>query len=410
MTMTDVKREADVKVVQSHSQDIPISALYSERWRYEESTPFQREHVWPDRMKRKLVDSILRGFYIPALIVQPRFDQTRGKYYWVIDGWQRLTTIFSFMDNACSTGRSGQADEPFYHILEPNRLFDGLSLDAKERFRSYPLHIVYLDNVEDTHLGVMFRRLQNQVPLNTSEKLFSYVSAATDAAATLMHHAYFTDIFKGKIHRRGPFHASLYILLLESMDGMANVGISQVQSFAAGKRDAYISPSTIKTVERHLGEICRLFAGTTSKSTLESILLYQSVLLLELLGVDLDESEYGCLTDWMRERQKELLEPGRTSFETLAYRLQEVARQKHFWLNQLSVFSTQPGLAIPDHSYSMSQVQRVKTWIQQNGVCISCGKTVRLLDINKHIFRQEDRANKNLNTCAAVKVVTIREV
>ena len=90
MTVTDVTRKADVKVVQSHPQDIPIGALYEQRWRYEDSPPFQRDKVWPEKMKRNLIDSILRGFYIPATLVYPRYDKIMGQKYWVVVGQERI--------------------------------------------------------------------------------------------------------------------------------------------------------------------------------------------------------------------------------------------------------------------------------------------------------------------------------
>lgn len=55
---------------------------------------FQRELVWPQRKKSELVESILMGIPIPAFYVR---ELDNGVYI-VVDGKQRLTTLFDYID------------------------------------------------------------------------------------------------------------------------------------------------------------------------------------------------------------------------------------------------------------------------------------------------------------------------
>ena len=55
---------------------------------------FQRELVWPTRKKCELIESILMGIPLPAFYVR---EQDNGVYV-VVDGKQRLTTLFDFID------------------------------------------------------------------------------------------------------------------------------------------------------------------------------------------------------------------------------------------------------------------------------------------------------------------------
>lgn len=389
-------------IVQSHAQDIPLSALYAERARYEECPPFQRAKIWPEFMKRWLIDSILRGFYVPAIIAQPKFDPVRGQYYWVVDGWQRLNTCFEFMDGAFKTGKSQSTDEPYYMPLEPNKSFSGLSLEAQEQFRNYPLRMVYLDNVEDSMLSVMFRRLQNQVPLTTAEKLYSYMSEATRYASEIAQHRFFEEIYAGRSSRREPFQASLYALLLEIAGGVANTDIGQMKQLAAGQRDKDITLLTLDHIRQRLDIICHLFSGTQSRILLEMVLFYQATLLLELAGFDLAKSQAGCLSAWqMRQQQEQIAQQRDKGYMSLFYVIAKVKTQKHFWFNQLATIASNEGLYTPDKPYSMSQTQRILAWIKQNGICLECKKPVRLLDINEHVFRHEDKYLQSLQTCAS---------
>jgi hypothetical protein len=54
---------------------------------------YQRKLVWTLDEKQKLVDSILREFPIPLVLLAKRQD---GKFD-IIDGLQRLHTVFSFI-------------------------------------------------------------------------------------------------------------------------------------------------------------------------------------------------------------------------------------------------------------------------------------------------------------------------
>jgi 5-methylcytosine-specific restriction endonuclease McrA len=57
---------------------------------------FQRQSVWSERDRAKLIDSILRNYPLPAVFFYRREDQGQI-YYDVIDGKQRIESILMFM-------------------------------------------------------------------------------------------------------------------------------------------------------------------------------------------------------------------------------------------------------------------------------------------------------------------------
>jgi hypothetical protein len=57
---------------------------------------FQRNSVWSDRDRAKLIDSVLKTFPIPALFLHRR-EHGGVLYYDVIDGKQRLESFFRFI-------------------------------------------------------------------------------------------------------------------------------------------------------------------------------------------------------------------------------------------------------------------------------------------------------------------------
>lgn len=59
---------------------------------------YQRRLVWPFKNKVYLIDSILQGLPLPKFFLQIRVDSKTGKtIYDMVDGQQRLSTIFEFI-------------------------------------------------------------------------------------------------------------------------------------------------------------------------------------------------------------------------------------------------------------------------------------------------------------------------
>lgn len=92
------------------SQPTSVQSVYT--W-YREGKLFvnrryQRKLVWTQQEKQKLIESILKKYPIPAILIAER-DSVPGSYE-IIDGLQRLHSILSFIEN--------------YFPLEDNRYFD----------------------------------------------------------------------------------------------------------------------------------------------------------------------------------------------------------------------------------------------------------------------------------------------
>lgn len=60
---------------------------------------YQRKLVWTEPEKRNLIDSIMRGIPIPLILLAEKKMQAEYGVYEIIDGVQRLNSIFSFIEN-----------------------------------------------------------------------------------------------------------------------------------------------------------------------------------------------------------------------------------------------------------------------------------------------------------------------
>lgn len=70
---------------------------------------YQRKLVWTQPEKARLIDSLLKGYPIPLILLV----QTEDGCYEIIDGMQRLNAIFSFIENEFSA-----ANDRFFNVDE----------------------------------------------------------------------------------------------------------------------------------------------------------------------------------------------------------------------------------------------------------------------------------------------------
>ncbi len=90
---TDEVYPASINVSQDDSSVYELKRQYMNK-RIELSPPYQRGKVWSQKQKSELVESILMGIPLPIMY----FFQDSSGVKQVIDGKQRLSTLFDFMD------------------------------------------------------------------------------------------------------------------------------------------------------------------------------------------------------------------------------------------------------------------------------------------------------------------------
>ncbi len=165
-----------------NSRERALDKIYKRRDRYE-IPDWQRTEVWDRARKQQLIDSILRGWKLPKFYFVKASDDPEE--FEVVDGQQRLTTIFEFFDNqlylsADSTKRFGGS------------LYKDLKQQFSDAFDDFEIQFDEIEDAEDRELKEFFQRLQGGLPLTASEKLNSVHSKLRDFARfTLAQHPFF---------------------------------------------------------------------------------------------------------------------------------------------------------------------------------------------------------------------------
>jgi hypothetical protein len=138
---------------------------------------YQRRLVWPFKSKVYLIDSILQGLPIPKFFLQIKVDPTTGKtVYDMVDGQQRMSTIFEFIKGKTSDGNDfilskKNHPQPSRFLFELEGLsFATLPSNLQQKFWLYKLSMEELTEATDEEIIDMFVRLNlNNAKLTDQE-------------------------------------------------------------------------------------------------------------------------------------------------------------------------------------------------------------------------------------------------
>jgi len=145
---------------------------------------YQRSQIWKDNKKQLLLDSIIRGLPIGTFILKKREDGPLE----VLDGQQRIDSIFCFIDNEFKTSAKTK--------LFPEKNWDDLCADAKlsADFDSYTVFYDEIEGDNDQEIAEIFMRLQEGTPLNSAERLNATVGKMRDFVFKLSNHPLFKSV------------------------------------------------------------------------------------------------------------------------------------------------------------------------------------------------------------------------
>lgn len=117
------------------------------------SPPYQRRSVWTRKDRIYFLDTIFNGYPCPAVFLHKTVDELGRATYHVVDGKQRIETIFIYANNKMSMPKD-------YHDSGlAGKKFKDLCQEYKQKFWDYVLAVDMLDIVEQAVVDEVFDRL-----------------------------------------------------------------------------------------------------------------------------------------------------------------------------------------------------------------------------------------------------------
>ena len=142
---------------------------------------YQRGEVWTVAQKKKLIDSVLRGYPLP-LIYLHHIKKQVGEYiredFEVIDGQQRMNALHDFREGAFKLFDpvKDEAEARFPAFVKDEACpwggmdFEHLDAETRKRFLDTPLSVAMIETNNQDEARDLFIRLQAGMPLNPQEK------------------------------------------------------------------------------------------------------------------------------------------------------------------------------------------------------------------------------------------------
>lgn len=127
--------------------------------------PYQRRSVWNQEYKDYFIDTILLGYPCPAIFLYEEINPDGTQKYSVVDGKQRLSTVFLFAQGEFPVG-----DEARETRLR-QKYFGDFDDDTKRRFWSYAFSVEYLPSANENIINDVFDRINRNTSRLTRQEL-----------------------------------------------------------------------------------------------------------------------------------------------------------------------------------------------------------------------------------------------
>lgn len=363
---------------------IPISSFILHRKDYEVDPTYQRAPgIWEKWMEQYLIDTILRGYSIPVI-----FLHKKGGKKFIVDGQQRLKTIWKFYDNNLELSEKYSSD-----IIKENngaKKYSKLLPEYQDRFDKYTLPTSFLEDYKDEEIRSTFKRLQTGKALTPGEKLNAFPGQIVPIMRELGNHVFFKEIVGFGVQRYKNYKLAATFLFLEK-EGSKSINVTYIYEFFENNPNLDKSSSVYKNVKKVLNYLKRTFKNRTGELSNQawavSIYLLTSYLLEKYVMKDQCENLKNFIIDFYQKIAKvvstggpELIKfnnavsRGTTSEENIKYRFSLMIKSfiEEYHPQEL------------DEDRIFDRNQKLEIYRKYNGICQKCGKRLKFGETSTH--------------------------
>jgi hypothetical protein len=343
---------------------------------------YQRSSVWDIEQKQILVDSILRKIDIPKIYL--RKVNANGFKYEIIDGQQRMTAIWDFLNNRFSLGE--EAEDLFIdgkQFLISEASYKDLETEVKvERIHKYTLDVVIISDASEDEIADLFYRLNNGTPLSPAEVRNAMPGEMKSVVKELSTHAFFQKVnFSNKRFQFDQVCAQMMMLELnggsaDTTDKALSRMYSDYQKSVPLKASSGIR-STLNMLNRLIPEKSRLL---NRASTINCYVLISYLLKTTKLTPTFEQKFHEWLVKSEPIRRKDT--QYRLFMTSSANSRQAIEGRFRYLIAEARQAFTDLDLIELDSKRMFDEEQKIELFGRDNGTCKICSKKVP--DYNWH--------------------------
>lgn len=302
---------------------------------------YQRGEVWNAGQKKRLLDSVLRGYHIPLIYLHHIKTEVAGakrEDFEIIDGQQRINAFYEFREGAFKLfDPVADAEEArFPSFIEDlpcpwgGKTFDDLDDSLQKQFLNTELSVVLVDTASPNEARDLFIRLQAGMPLNSQEKRDAWPGNFTEfvlkvggkpSIAKYPGHDFFSVVMRAPKKNRGDFRqltAQLVMLLMAHRDNhgekLCDINRDAIDSFYYKHLDF----NPLSAEAKRFKEILDLLRSLLSDGKRPKVIKHEAIhlmLLVDSLLHDYTRAWTSKLSDGFDEFKKQLALSKKTRYD-----------------------------------------------------------------------------------------------
>lgn len=238
------------RVIQNPAQT--LTSWWDDKENIDLEPVYQRKgHIWSQAQKQGLVDTILNGFDVPKLyfadftLLNSSLNDKRKKYA-VIDGKQRLLSIFGFFEGEFTLNKD------FLYFDDPSLQLGGLSYSdlmanyprIARRFDNYNLSVMSVVTDDEAKISELFVRLNTSKPLVGAEIRNAMVGEVPDLIRDLVLHPFWVKTRFNKLRGQDK-NTAAKLLLIEHTGTFVDTKKRQLDNLVAEANKKSQLPQTV---------------------------------------------------------------------------------------------------------------------------------------------------------------------
>ncbi|PFZ41976.1 hypothetical protein COL77_16400 [Bacillus wiedmannii] len=195
----------------------------------------RREEQWDHERMSLLIHSMAECYPVPQV-----YAVKKDGVYSVLDGKQRLTTAFKFLDNGFALH---EATPDVNGVEVAGLTFDELPEEIQDDVKDYHFSIISFENITFEEIEEIFFRVNSGVPLSNIQKAKAKLGIElSEKMGTLVSHALFQDKIKfsnNQVKKEEDLKViSEFIMLYDDEYEMTNAGFTptEVTKYVGGLR------------------------------------------------------------------------------------------------------------------------------------------------------------------------------
>lgn len=358
----------------------PLTTTFHLRNKIDTNPDYQRPSVWSVSQKQLLMDTILRGYDIPKLYLR-KISSNPDKYE-VVDGQQRLRSIWSFMSNEFALPKDA---DPIQGMEVAGKKYSELGMDVSMLLDMYTLDCAIITDSTEEEVREMFLRLQNGTSLKAQEKRHAMPGKIRDFVCDLVKH----DFFQNSVHfsdSRFTFeHLAAQMCLITLHGKIGNIKDADLNKMYEENKDFDDKSDVAKRVRAILDYLFTMFPTKTPELKRYNVIsLY--ILLQDLIVNYAIKGREKDLAKWFiafeTNRAIEMDKPQgeqdprlviyheKTSHSTDAL---DSLNYRNEYLKECLLESVS-NLPQKDTKRMFDSSQRIVIYRKNNGICQKCGK------------------------------------